>query len=573
MRLLRLRAVIVAILLPLTASAQNLSAPSDTGAAPWLGINMTELRDYQPQRPFIDVMKTARAWYAHLPGQWGGWEEADLIAAGALGPHGWPTFVPEDVTGISTLFLVDLAEDTGGVAGNYRLTHDGDGRIDLGGRVGGVRRSGLRELWFSFTPGEGGVELTIRDTDPDNPIRNIEIVHQDHIAAHARGELLNPDWRARMDGMKLLRFMAWQNTNYATWAHWQDRPLPEDYTWTPRGVPLEILIDVANDVGTEPWFNIPHLADDEYIEAMAEMIRDRLDPDLTAWIEFSNETWNWSFPQATASADAAEARWGNRDLWQEWNAMRAAQMVQIFDRVFADAPGRLKRVLATQTGWLGLEDQLEARHWQAESPDNPAPPSLFDAYAITGYFSGILGTPEAAPMVHDWLSQARAEARAKGTAQGLTGTELDDFTRSESHRILEPKLTEDLLDGRHSRDPRGTVTRIITHYLPYHMAVADRWGLELVAYEGGTHLLGLGEVMNDSDLTALFVDFNYSEGMGQLYTALLEGWYAGGGGIFVQYSDIRRANRWGSFGALRHVLDDNPRWNALVGFDPSTVRP
>lgn len=565
--------LVVALTLPCAAFAQGLTSPRDAGTAPWLGMNMTELRDYQPQRPFIDVMKTARAWYGHLPGQWGGWEEADLIAAGALGPHGWPTHVPQEITGISTLMLVDLAEDTGGVAGNYRLTHEGEGRLEIGGRVGGVRRSGRNTLWFSFTPGPGGIELTIRQTDPANPIRNIQIVHQDHIAEHAAGELLNPDWRARMDGMALLRFMAWQNTNYATWSAWDDRPLPDDYTWTPRGVPLEILIRVANEMGADAWFNIPHLVDDGYIEAMAEMIRDQLDPDLTAWIEFSNETWNWSFPQASAAAEAAEARWGNRDLWQEWNAMRAAQMVQIFNQVFGDEGHRLNRVLATQTGWLGLEDQLEARNWQSEHPDNPAPPTLFDTYAITGYFSGTLGTPEAAPLLREWLSDARAEAQAQGIARGLTGAELDRFTQAESHRILEPKLTEDLLDGRHSNDPRGTVARIHAHYLPYHLDVAQLWGLDLVAYEGGTHLLGLGEVMNDPDLTALFVDFNYSTGMGTLYSELLRGWYAGGGGLFVQYSDIRRANHWGSFGALRHVKDDNPRWNALVGFDPEKVRP
>lgn len=573
MKMLALRALLLAIVLPLAANAQGLLSPRESGAAPWLGMNMTELRDHQPQRPFIDVMKTARSWYGHLPGQWGGWETADLIAAGALGPNGWPRYVPSEITGISTLVLVSLAEDTGGVAGNYRLTYEGNGRLELGGRVGGVRRRGLNELWFSFTPGEGGVEVTIRQTDPENPIRNIEIVHQDHIAAHARGELINPDWRARMDGVALLRFMAWMNTNYATWSDWQERPVPGDYTWTPQGVPLEILIRVANDMKADPWFNVPHLADDAYIESMAEMIRDTLDPELTAWIEFSNETWNWSFPQANAAADAAEARWGNRDVWQEWNAMRATQMVQIFDRVFTGQEDRLKRVLATQTGWLGLEEQLEARHWQAESPDNPAPYTLFDAYAVTGYFSGLLGMPEKAPLLRAWLADARDMARATGEAKGLQGTALQDHIRDQSHASLHDKLTEEILDGRHSGDARDTVKSFMDIYLPYHLEIAQRWGLELVAYEGGTHLVGVGELMDDPELTELYVFMNYSNGMGQLYTEMLRGWYEGGGGQFVHYSDIRRANRWGSFGVLRHVKDDNPRWNALAGFDPKAVRP
>ncbi len=559
--------------LPLGAQAEPLASPRAAGTEPWLGMNMTELRDYQPQRPFIDVMKTARAWTGHLHGQWGGWSEEDLIAAGALDDQGWPRFVPDALRGIATLILVDLAEDTGGVAGNYRLTHEGQGQLEISGRVGGVRRRGLQELWFSTTPGPGGVEITIRSTAPDDPIRNIEIVHQDHLAAHAAGEILNPDWRARMDGMALLRFMGWQNTNQTELRHWDDRPRPDDYTWTPRGVPVEILIRVANDMGADGWFNIPHLADDAYIEAKAELIRDQLDPDLTAWIEFSNETWNWGFPQAHHAAEAAGARWGNRDLWQEWNAMRAAEMVQIFDRVFAGQEHRLRRVLATQTGWLGLEEQLEARHWQAEDPDNPAPPTLFDAYAITGYFSGLLGMEDKAPLVRDWLAEARGIARSAAEARGLTGDARARAIRKGSHARLEQKLTEELLDGRHSGDPRDTVRYFLDRYLPYHRDVADRWGLDLVAYEAGTHLVGIGPVMEDADLSDLFVYMNYSDGMGLLYSQLLDGWFSGGGGKFVHYSDIRRADRWGSFGVLRHLKDDNPRWNALVGFDPAKARP
>ncbi|MGY6548586.1 MAG: hypothetical protein ACXIU7_06225 [Roseinatronobacter sp.] len=565
--------LMVSQLMPSGAQAEELRAPRAAGTAPWLGMSVSGLRDYGTQRPFIDVMTSARAWIGHLPGQWGGWEEADLIAAGALGPHGWPLFVPDGLTGISTLLMVDLPEDAGGVAGRYRLTYEGRGRLRIDGRATSARRRAPGEIWFNFTPGSFGVQLTIRQTDPEDPIRNIRVVHEDHIEADARGELINPDWRARMDGLAVLRFMGWHDSNYATWSDWDRRPVPDDYSWTLRGVPLEILIRVANDMGVDPWFNIPHLADDTYITGMAEMIRDQLDPGLTAWIEFSNETWNWSFLAANAAADAAEARWGDRGLWQEWNAMRAAQMVQIFNRVFGDEAYRLKRVLGTQKGWLGLEQQLEAPRWQAEDPDNPAPPSLFDVYAITAYFGGILGSPERAPMLRAWLAEARQEATRLGMAQGLQDEALADFVRDTAHRLVEPLMTEEIMDGRHSGDRTDTILQIFTHYLPYHMAVAERWGLELVAYEGGTHVAGLDEIMDDPELTALFVDFNYSEGMAELYTHLLEGWYRMNTGIFVHHTDIGAPGRWGSYGALRHLSDHSPRWQALVGFDPQSVRP
>jgi hypothetical protein len=386
----RLLVVLCALALPAQAQ-QNLMSPRDAGVAPWLGMNLTELRDFHPQRPFIDVMKQARDWTGHIRGQWGGWTEADLRAAGALDENGWPVFVPPQLEGIAALILVDLEPDAGGVAGMYRVTYDGDGELAIEGRVGRTRRLGPQEVWFNFTPGEGLVQLIIRRTNPANPIRNIRVVHESHIAAYDAGQMFNPDWLARMDGMALFRFMEWTNTNYTKNVTWDDRPKVDDYTWTPNGVPLEVMIRLANETGVEPWLIMPHLVDDNYMEQAAILIRDTLRPDLRAWIEYSNETWNWGFDQAHDLRDMAAARWGNGDLWQEYYAMRATQMVQIFNRVFAGQEDRLVRVITSQTGWLGLEEQLLAEHWRREDPANPSPPDMFDVYAITGYFSGLAG--------------------------------------------------------------------------------------------------------------------------------------------------------------------------------------
>lgn len=550
---------------------EQLTSPQTAGTAPWLGMNPAALRDYQPQRPVIDVMKNARVWLGHLPGQWGGWTEADLRAIGALDENGWPLFVPEQITGISTVLLVDLPEEAIGLAGNYRLRYEGAGRLEISGRIGGQRRRGRNEIWFSYSPGPGLVQLTISQTDREDPIRNIEIVHEKHIAIHDAGALFNPDWLARIEGMAVLRYMNFTRTNSATFSRWEERPKMEDYVWTNNGLPLEALIRLANETGIEPWFNIPHLADDDFITQMAQMIHQKLDPDLRAWIEFSNETWNYIFPQADAAAAAAEARWGDSNLWQEWNAMRAAQMVQIFDKVFEGAEHRLYRVLSTHTGWLGLEEQLEARRWRAEDPANPFPPDLFDAYGITGYFSAGLGSEPKSALTRQWLDDARADAEIAGAAQGLSGERLKAFTRAESHATLIPKLIEELFDGRHSGNDTDTLAHFFRVTLPYHMDVADRWGLELVAYEGGTHLVGVGPVTDDDLLTDLFIEVNFSEGMGLAYSRLLEGWFAAGAGQFVHYSDITTPTRWGSFGVLRHLDDHNPRWQALVGFDPEAV--
>ena len=83
------------------AGRADTSANAPAGFAPvtnpkpgaWsVGVN-----DWAVQQPFLDVMKTARPWMGHLPGQWGGWDHADLAGAGCLDDDGWPRRMPPNL--------------------------------------------------------------------------------------------------------------------------------------------------------------------------------------------------------------------------------------------------------------------------------------------------------------------------------------------------------------------------------------------------------------------------------------------------------------------------------------------
>ena len=58
-----------------------------------------------------------------------------------------------------------------------------------------------------------------------------------------------------------------QNNLGLTQRTWSDRPRLEDSTWTVRGVPIEVQVDLANEIGADPWINVPHLVDDAYVRA------------------------------------------------------------------------------------------------------------------------------------------------------------------------------------------------------------------------------------------------------------------------------------------------------------------
>jgi hypothetical protein len=56
--------------------------------------------------------------------------------------------------------------------------------------------------------------------------------------------------------------------------------------------------------------------------------------------------------------------------------------------------------------------------------------------------------------------------------------------------------------------------------------------------------------------------------MGALYGDLMRAWAAVSDAPFNAFVDVHAPTRWGSWGALRHLDDDNPRWRAIAGLAP-----
>ncbi len=528
-----------------------------------VAIGLAGVTDWSTQVPFLDLMKTARPWIGHKPGQWGGMESEELVQGGYLDGDGWPLRMPRELGSIGTLVLTDMPEEAVSLKGRYRLSFDGKGVIEVAGRAENVRY-GKGEVSFDYTPGPGSVDIRIQRINTSDPPRNITVVHTDNVRRFDRGALFNPAWTARIGQFRALRFMDWMETNDSELSAWADRPKPGDVTFA-AGVPVEVMIALANELESDAWFNIPHLADDDYVRAFATAVRDGLDPKLKVYAEFSNEVWNWQFAQARWADAMALERWGQKDKWVQFYGMRAAEVARIWSEVFAGQEARLVNVISTQTGWLGLEsDILTAPLVVAEGA--PPPASAFDAYAVTGYFGGILGLEDRAAMVDGWIAESTAKAVAKAQSDGLSGEAEAAYVATHRFDFASALAGRELMDGAISGDPADTLSDLLGRVLPYHAKVAREAGLDLIMYEGGTHAVGIGPRVENADLTAFLHHFNYAPEMGALYTALLEGWQALGGQLFNAYSDVYAPVKWGSWGALRHLDDSNPRWDALVAF-------
>ncbi|WP_170925206.1 calcium-binding protein [Roseovarius gaetbuli] len=530
--------------------------------SPSLGMGLNGVSDWSSQHPFLDVMKTARPWIGHSTEDWGAFTTEALRAGGYLDANGWPLAIPEGARALESFILTDQPTGASHLNGRYLLRYDGDGVIRVTGRADNVRYNyRLREVRFDVTPGDGPVALSLLKTNPDDPLRNITIIREDQLALSDLGVIFNPLWLDRIADMRVLRFMDWMFTNGSVQITWDDRPTLSDASYVWRGVPVEVMVALANEVGADPWFNMPHAADDAYMRAFAELVRDHLDPALRAHVEYSNEVWNFIFPQAVWARDAATALWGEEageDGWIQFTGLRGAQMSAIWREVYGDgADRRLAMVAATHTGWPGLEEPLLQAPLAIKAGQLKQPPAeAFDAYAVTGYFGHDLGGKDTVERVLSWIAASRAVAEAKTFETGLSGAAREAY--------LEAHASDLAYDLAAASLRQGSFRELLQELLPYHAEVARRHELRLVMYEGGSHVTGRGTAVDNEALTRFFTAFNYTSQMGALYDDLLTGWSKAGGTLFNAFVDVAAPSKWGSWGALRHLNDTNPRWDALM---------
>jgi hypothetical protein len=511
-----------------------------------LGTNLAGIADWSSQIPFLDAFKFSREWIPQCEGDRAGctsnWDTQEFDKL-ELDEHGWVKFLPapEDppqYTQVGTFVFNGLERYSGG---QYVVLYDGEGTIDYkfdAKKDEAASRPG-RDV-INVTPSRQGLFLIIKATDPNktgNYIRNIHVVPIAHERTFQQ-EIFNPEFLERTRKFSALRFMDWMKTNNSGQKEWADRPQVEDASYAIKGAPIEIMVELANRLKVNPWFNVPHQATDEYITNFARLVKERLDPNLPAYVEFSNEVWNWQFQQANYALEQGKARWGQDkgDAFAQWYGMRAAQMSDIWKREFGGQGDRVVSVVATQTGWQGLEKSiLECSYWVAEG-NRPCYQHGFTAYASTGYFSGNLGSPENLSKVQSWMKEPDGGIAKAFEQLGMNGTQGDSV-------------------GDTAKSFR------------YQAEVAKRHGLVLVAYEGGQHVNGREGIENNEAVVNFFTVLNRHPKMGECYADLLNQWQAAGGALFMHYSDIGQPSKWGAWGALESVLQaGSPKYDALISF-------
>lgn len=117
-------------------------------------------------------------------------------------------------------------------------------------------------------------------------------------------------------------------------------------------IPIEAQINLANKLRVDIWPIIPAWARDNYVTNWATVIRDNLSAALYAYPEYTNEVWNFGFPQTHWSNQRGLVfGWvqsSNQALYG-WYGLRVRQIMgNLIPAVFSGQMSRVRRVMALQ---------------------------------------------------------------------------------------------------------------------------------------------------------------------------------------------------------------------------------
>jgi hypothetical protein len=496
--------LLVSIMLPLAAGQQS-TRPNDKSP---LGINLGGITYYSSELVFVDIFKQSSPWISQAEGK--GWGKGGPLN---LTSDGWIKSLRPGQRAESLICIVKGHYPPG----KYVCLYDGNGTIDFRFDAKVQTRSKGRAV-LEVKPGDGGILVSITETDPNNPIRNIKVIMPGFEKSYTN-QTFRPDFLKRWQKFKVIRFMDWMSTNNSKIKDWTDRPTTDMQTQGQKGTALEYMIQLANTLNADPWFCMPHLATDEYIKNFAAMVKENLKPNLKVYIEYTNEAWNGIFGQARYCAQKGKELNLSDNSYQAqlfYYSKRSVEIFKIWQQVFEDDT-RLVRVLSSQSAnpWTGMQVMtFEDAYKRA------------DVLATAPYFGHSIGDP-----------------KQQDKNQNLSVEQVLDYCRTAI------------------RENQKTIEQNVVN--------AKQHGLDLIAYEAGQHLVGYQGAENNEKLTALLHSANRHPHMKQLYLDYLNGWKMAGGKTMAIFSSTGIYSKWGSWGLLEYHDQDvktAPKYQAVLDF-------
>jgi hypothetical protein len=508
-----------------------------------VGMNLASVNYWATQYPFINRMKMSGNWKATDKSY------KDVNIDIPVDEDGYATKIPVEAKYLYFMISVDPVELS--MTDRYVIFYEGAARIVPQGAK--IIESVPGKITFEVTGTSTTLQIKVLEIDSSNPPHDMAIVREDQIDLYQQGEIFNPDFLAKASEFSTLRFKDWGAIDNSTVSTWDERSTLSDRTWAGHtsGVPIEVMVQLANETGKDMWINVPFHADDEWIRETLSYVESHLDPALTVHVEYSNEVWNWGYTQSIAARDLGNSLWGTdangdgvidpkdskehvKDGWLQYYGYRSAQVADIANDVFADAPDRLKTTLAMFTAWNGSRAFAGAEKAAVGSVTE-----LFDEYAATAYFGFFgQGTAKDRQIILSWARSGAAGVDAAFNELTAGGT----LSSTQTLNTLLQRLADEA-------------------------ALAKNTGLDFVVYEGGIDMTSSKfDKAVQAEVNAFYSKLLADPRMGELYEDLVNGFAELGGVEFVAYNDTSSHDgAHGAFGALEHIYQEGSvRWNTLV---------
>ncbi|BAQ62821.1 cellulose-binding domain protein [Geminocystis sp. NIES-3708] len=502
-----------------------------------IGTNLGGIAYWSPQKPFINLFKSSSSWITQGNGIWDTQENALLD----LDQNGWVRSFPKPENGAKFTSVGTLLSRSDGnyLGGEYVVLYEGEGTIKYGFDAKLISSTPGRDV-IQVNPTKAGILLSITQTDPNqtgNYIRDINVVPVASENTYET-EIFNPDFINHIDSFNSIRFMNWMGTNDSTQKEWSNRPTLDSQTWFGNGVSVEVMVDLANKEDVNPWFTLPHLATDEYITNFATYVRDHLDPELKIYVEYSNEVWNGQFKQSRWVAQQAQTE--NMSSPYDWYSRRTTQITQIWDQVFGSDQDRVVGVMGAQAGNIGTANRALNYNWT----NNPLSHEQYgiDAITIAPYFGHYIGDKANKDTLLSWTKEA----------DGGLNKLFDEITKG----------------GLLPNSPKGGALQLAYDRIGQYVELAKQENLQLIAYEGGQHLVDKSE---DPAIVDLFAKANRDSRMGDIYKEYFQQWFNMGGGEFLNFTDVGSYNKFGSWGLTESLNQNSPKYDAVIDLINSTL--
>jgi hypothetical protein len=554
-----------------------------------LGYNMDYPGDWTNLPPFIDNFKNARGLQGSCSAA-----DADCHPSAHLDldEHGWvkslryrddPARAYERIE-----VIVSTSKERSDIGKRFAVAWHGKGEIELFGPDDAVRDPARSRIEFTLPAGMLALRLVAIDPDATGDyLRDIRVFRVDQEDALLEGEVFNPEMLKFLAPFRSLRFMDWMQSNasgrcsqgtkqgepcYAVSneacegggtcvmpGKWSERPTPDQAIWFSAGqfldnqrpergskvggYPLELMISLANAAKASPHFNIPADSDDEYVLEFARRVKAELEPSLPVSVEYSNEVWNWGFPQAQYARARGKKLWPeDGTAWVQYMAARTNNMCKLFHQAFEGDDERVRCLISPQTGWRELARLvLDCPAWIEQHPEDESCTKHVDAINITGYFSGCLH--QHPDVIRRWLVELGRE--------GALGRAFEQLEHGGLIEGCEDEASDNL-------------DRSIENY-EFFMQLAARRGLGLEVYEGGTHFEYSGEREGKPDeVKELLVAMTRDPRMYELYSKNFRGFRAAGGSTFNVWGWVAPNDAWAN--ADSPVALDHPKYRAIADF-------